>query len=858
MLRMLDRFRRRRGALAASGPPVALGERYEGFKELLESNSELLTLLTEVDAMLAGETVFGMAWVRSRASRIAFHGGRVVHGLNRLSGGRYAALAEVMDGLKERIRTVAETRRTEACPHLVLPYGAVTRHMVDWVGGKNAHLGELTGLPGLRVPPGFAVTTAGYELFLAEAGLEAVVRRAAMDLDPDDPDSTRRVSEAVQHAFLRAALPPALERAILDACAALPGDGPLALRSSAIGEDGELSYAGQYLTALNVPRADVLETYKRVLASLFTPRAIAYRLHQGVNAADLAMSVGVLGMIDARASGVAYSRHPTDPARDAVLVNAVWGLGVFAVDGVVPPDEYLLARDAGHALLAARPGAKAVRLAPGPQGRLDELAVAPELVHAPCLDAAQAREIAAATLALEAHFGTPQDVEWAQDRDGRLFILQARPLRAAHAQAPVPPPAPPGAEVLLAGGATACPGLGSGPVYHVLGVDDVAGFPQGAVLVARHSSPKYVAALARAGAVVAEAGSVTGHMAALAREFRVPAVFGLPGALAALAPGRVVTVDATGGRVHAGAAPEGGPGAAQSPPRPRRSLAGTPVHAALARLAELSVPLHLTDPGAPDFGPAGCRTVHDVTRYAHERCYEEMFRLGELTMEHSGATRRLDAPLPLDLYVIDLGGGLHDVAPGQTSVRPEQIASAPFAALLEGMGHPALSDRAPRPVNLGGLLSVMSRQMLEPPAEPGGRFGGRSYALVSDAYLNFSSRVGYHYSVLDAWCGPRVDENYVNFGFKGGAADDLRRQRRTRAIALILERLGFRVERVADRVQARFRKYGHEAVRQRLEQLGRLLIYTRQMDMLMVDETMVERAAQAFLDGSYDLGAPSR
>jgi len=850
VLRLLDRFRRRRTALTRPLPPAALAERYEGFKELLDSNSELLALLTEVDAMLAGEAVFGMAWVRSRASRIAFHGTRVVHGLNRLSGGRYAALAGVMADLKDRIRTVAEARRAEACPQLVLPYCAVTREMVDWVGAKNAHLGELGRLPGLRVPPGFAVTTAGYERFLAQGGLEAVIRRAAVDLDPDDPASARRMSETVQHAFLRAALPPDLERAILDACAALPGDGPLALRSSAIGEDGELSYAGQYLTALNVPRADAAQAYRRVLASLFTPRAITYRLHQGISAADLAMSVGVLGMVDARASGVAYSRHPTDPACDAVLVNAVWGLGVLAVDGAAAPDEYLAARGAGHALLAVRPGAKPVLLAPGPRGRLDELPVAPELAHAPCLDEPRVREVAAAAVALEAHFGAPQDVEWALDRAGQLFILQSRPLRAVHARAPQAPP--PGAEVLLAGGAPACPGLGSGPVCHVASADDAAALPRGAVLVTRHSSPKYVAALPRAAAVVAEAGSVTGHMAALAREFCVPAVFGLPGALAALTPGRTVTVDGAGGRVYAGAVDSPAP-----PGRPaRRGMAGTPVHAALARLAALAVPLRLTDPAAPDFGPEGCRTVHDVTRYAHERCYEEMFRLGELTLEHTGAARRLEAPLPLDLYVIDLGAGLRDVAPGQASVRPEQVASTPLAALLEGMTHPLLAGREPRPVNLGGFFAVLSRQMLEPPAEPGGRFGGRSYALVSDAYLNFSSRVGYHYSVLDAWCGPRVDENYVTFGFKGGAADDLRRQRRTRAIALILERLGFRVERTGDRVQARLRKYDSQAVRHALEQLGRLLVYTRQMDMLMVDEAMVERTARAFLEGRYGLDGP--
>jgi len=848
MLGLLRRITRR----GEAPPPLPFGDRYEGFKELLNSNSELLSLIAEIEAKLGGDEVFGMAWVRSRASRLAFHGARLVHGLNRLSGGRYAALGTVLEDITRRIREVAESRRSESCTRLVIPYAEVGREMVDWVGGKNAHLGEMTSRLHLPVPPGFAITTSAYELFLEHSGLIPEIRRAVMALEPGDMDSLRRVSEEVQHAFLSAPVPEELERAIEDACAdvalAMGAQNPfMAMRSSAIGEDGELSFAGQYLTVLNVPPHRVLDTYRRVLASLYTPRAISYRLHQGVSEGDMAMSVGCLAMVPARASGVAYSRDPRGGEGKNVLINAVWGLGAYAVDGRVPPDEYRVSRRDGLSLSVARPGNKNVELLSTADGRTEEHAVPPERARSLCLDHAQASAVARAVLELERHFGAPQDVEWAFDAVGRLFILQARPLRILEG-ARRGTKIPDGAQLILEGGDAACPGAGSGPVHHADSPEEAARLPLGAVLVVRHSSPKYVAALPRAAAVLAETGSVTGHMASLTREFNVPAVFNLPGAVKALAPGEIVTVDGDTGRVFRGAVALG-----QTPQAERRrGLDGTPVHRALTRLAELAVPLNLTDPSGPNFNPSGCRTLHDVMRFAHERCYREMFRLGDQASDRGGLARRLNAPLPLDLYVIDLGGGLTGEGP---NLDPDEVRSTPFAALLRGMLHPALSSREPKPINLRGFMSVWSQQMLAPPQQAEDRFGKRSYALVSDCYLNFSSRVGYHYSVLDSWCGERMNENYLNFEFKGGAADDVRKNRRSRAIAGILEALGLRVEVTGDRVVARYRKYSGREVEERLDQLGRLLIYTRQMDMLMVDEAAVARAVDGFLSGTYDPAA---
>jgi pyruvate,water dikinase len=172
------------------------------------------------------------------------------------------------------------------------------------------------------------------------------------------------------------------------------------------------------------------------------------------------------------------------------------------------------------------------------------------------------------------------------------------------------------------------------------------------------------------------------------------------------------------------------------------------------------------------------------------------------------------------------------------------------------MLHEEVRAREPRPVQLSGLMAVMREQMLAAPNVEE-RFGDRSYAIISDKYLNFSSRVGYHYSVLDAYCGDTVNKNYITFSFKGGAADDVRRGRRVRAIAIVLMGLDFSVEVKGDRVDARLQKYEAPVIQAKLDLIGRLLIFTRQMDMLMTSEAGVEAVAKNFLQGNYglDMGA---
>jgi pyruvate,water dikinase len=265
------------------------------------------------------------------------------------------------------------------------------------------------------------------------------------------------------------------------------------------------------------------------------------------------------------------------------------------------------------------------------------------------------------------------------------------------------------------------------------------------------------------------------------------------------------------------------------------------------------VPLNLTDPKSPQFAEENCRTVHDLMRFIHEKSYAAIFQLGDMVTDRARISARLKARLPIDLHVIDLGGGLSVDATEVPTIVPEEVLSVPFKSLLKGMLCEEVNTPQPRPVNLSGFLSVMSEQMLSSPGIGGERFGDRSYAIISDKYLNFSSRVGYHYSVLDCYCGKTAAKNYINFQFKGGAADDVRRSRRARMIEKVLGSLGFVVETTGDRVAARIAKQEPSFIEEKLDLLGRLLIYTRQLDMMMHTEAHVDHLTRCFLDGNYSL-----
>jgi pyruvate,water dikinase len=261
--------------------------------------------------------------------------------------------------------------------------------------------------------------------------------------------------------------------------------------------------------------------------------------------------------------------------------------------------------------------------------------------------------------------------------------------------------------------------------------------------------------------------------------------------------------------------------------------------------------LNLIDPNSSEFTPDRCVTLHDLARFVHEKSYREMFMMGDNVGDLRGAGYKLDIFLPVDLYIIDLGGGLRE-APRQRKLKRAQIASLPLSALLTGMLHEKIPRFGARPMDMGGLVSVMLRHATTSP-ETESTFRDPCYVMISDSYMNYTARVGYHFSVVDAYCSETQNKNYISLLFQGGAADYVRRTRRAKAIAEILTEHGFSVELKHDLVQARLNKGTREETLSQLEMIGSLLQFFRQMDAAMGSDDAVSFFKDAFLRGDYGL-----
>jgi pyruvate,water dikinase len=352
--------------------------------------------------------------------------------------------------------------------------------------------------------------------------------------------------------------------------------------------------------------------------------------------------------------------------------------------------------------------------------------------------------------------------------------------------------------------------------------------------------------MADCAAIITDVGSPTGHMAILAREFGVPAIVGLEGASRLLEKGRVVTVHATACKVYEGRIE----GIVQDQEE-RAPLAGSPAVKRLQALARHVTPLNLINPQSRDFTPANCRTLHDITRFIHEKVYHAMFRIGDMAVQQNPGAYTLITDLPVGIQLFDLGGGVVDGVGESGPLNPAQVVSIPMTSFLEGLTDRRIRWHQPRPVSMRGFLSVLGEGMAGLPPEARG-VGSVSYAIVSDRYMNFSTKAGYHFSTVDVYCGQSQNKNYIHFQFSGGGAGEERRMRRVAFLSEVLSSLDFNIHIKGDRLVARLEKYGNDYIRQKLVDLGRLTMCSRQLDMLMDTDESAKFFAQMFLNGEFE------
>jgi len=394
-----------------------------------------------------------------------------------------------------------------------------------------------------------------------------------------------------------------------------------------------------------------------------------------------------------------------------------------------------------------------------------------------------------------------------------------------------------GHKVLIDSGLIACKGVGTGNAYVVSKEEDLHNFPDGAILVAKNTSPKFVTVMKKAAAIVTDSGSASGYMLSLAREFRVPTIVNTRTATKLITSGLEITVDAFNGNIYEGRVEE-----VIELEKIRKNLfKNTHVFEVLEEALKKTVPLNLIDLEHDLLKPELCKTLHDITFLAHEVSMDEMFKISDGPDVREGEAARLVSKIPTEIYMIDLDGGIDNKL---RSIGSESIRSVPMNAFLKGMM--SMKWPGPRPTNAKGFASAVADIALKP-SQPRDKIWGKSFALISREYMNFCIRLGYHLSTVEAYAGDNIDHNYIRFNFMGGGASLDRRLRRTRLIEEILERLDFKVDKSGDVLNAKINRYEKPAVEEKLSILGRLAVYTKQLDMVLFSDACVDYCMQDFM-----------
>lgn len=806
--------------------------RYNWFRRLLRADQGALEDMAEIQALLGSGKPFGMVRVQTVCAHVSLEVWKIVDSMRRLAPERYEALednfAEIRANIDARLRPLAKVEKGP----LVLDMSEVTLEKTDQVGPKLAMLGEIANGLGMKTPRGFAVTAAGFRRFMRDNQLGEEIERRTRAADATDLDELHALSSAIQGLIMDSPLPAELTAEFQRASARY--NKSMAVRSSALSEDSaDTSFAGLHRSVLNVDPENLVRAYKEVVAGLYSLPAMTYRFNRGIPDWDAVMCVGVLEMVQARSGGVLYTSDPLG-RRPGMVVNAVWGLPKPIVEGRCGGDTFHVSPD-GTLVDEVHPEEKECQYLAMPEEGVARRPIGPDERLALSISEKEALALAALARKLEDRFGGPLDMEWAIAQGGEIFVLQSRPLQPVRGPEETTGRDLLETEAMLKGGVIASPGVAGGPVKQVKKTMDMLDFPEGAVLVTPLALPRLASLLGRASAVVAETGSVTGHLATVCREYGVPALFGLPDAIEKLPDGQTVTVDADRGLVIQGMPADG---------IVRKSgwdKIETPVRKALKDAAEFITPLYLVDPTSPYFRAGNVQTYHDITRFCHQKAVEEMFNFGrDHKFPERSSKQLVYNDTPTRWWVLNLDDGFKAEVQG-AHVRLEEIACMPMLAIWQGVT--AVPWEGPPPLDAGGFLSVMFRSTIDRSLVAGARAKQteRNYFMISKHYCSLTSRLGYHFSTIETMVTERPSENYAVFRFQGGAADDARRERRVDLIADILEDNGFVAEKRQDRLNARIQGLAEEEMYRALRILGFLSIHTRQIDMVLSSSADINR-----------------
>lgn len=822
---------------------------FNNFKRILLLNNAVLEEMAKMERAQGGEYIFDRNFLETEVSIIASKVHHIAYNLNALTGNHHIQLYDRYQELRTLLDDILSNNIRALTSEAALPLNIVGWEHEALVGMDLVCLAELFYYPWIAPVDGFAVTHDGMRVLKTEQEQGKVTSRWRSEVRAAIADNLHHLLEEQPCVPITVVV-----TRIEDEEEPLEEVGSFQIRVDYVHRQSSVVRLNEWGVELEVMErvmlaeiqpdesssrewqyGDVdlmLHSLEQIVQSLEEPKAVAGKpCHYALFLHPQPPCV---------LSGTVHTRpcaYNPFGARDGLVINAV-----STEDD--SEDFYLLGRTHPFVLMQSR-------LATRPAGyRFADQQQATDISRenkrlwrgSALLEPGLLASLAETSMLLERLFGAPVAISWQIWEDGVCRITKLRPLRSVDD--------PKAAEdfdelidapVLCEGGQTGQTGVGAGPVVHIDETTDPGTFPPGAVAVASIASPNLTPILQRAAALVTEFGSAAGHLATVTRELRLPSIFGLPNALTLLPPDTEVTVDAGEITVYAGIIEAMLRYNALS----MEFTPQDPEYRMLRRLLRFIQPLSLVDPQSQEFSAANCRSFHDIIHFCHEKAVDELAHFQERRpgLGHL-RTRMMDLGLPMDIRVLDIGGGTTpDVVTDMLKVA--DIRSVPFGAFLDGLVDPrAWNTQAPS-LGMRDIISSMpgSIGLLNASADT----LGANLAIIGREYLNLSLRLGYHFSVIDAYMGEDVSRNYVYFRFVGGLADPERRGRRARFIGRVLATMEFKAEVKGDLVIARLKMMESPVLHTALVVLGALTSYTRQQDTNMRSEAELEAMYTEFI-----------
>ncbi len=817
-------------------PGEVLREKYEDFKSLLTQDLRAHEIMADLEEIYYGEKRVDIEVVKKKYYELSDCVLSMVTKLSKISPIRYHTLNDYYKKFDFYIKYLFAPEIISFSPPYVLDNKSSDHDNSQVLGGKSGNLYKIHNVLNVQIPKSFVITTNAFRYFMEYNDLSKTINRQLAKIDITQPAKLQQISHNLTRCIKDAIVPEEIKDLIRESVdnmqSSSAGKLVFAVRSSAVAEDGICSFAGQYKSLLNIDPGNIVKAYKEVVASKYSSNALYYRITRGMVDSDTPMAVLYMEMIDAKASGVMYTRDIEGSGSENLAIYTVKGSCEPLVSGTA----------SAKTIRANRKSRKIIPLG-NPQSDIDKKVI---------------DKLIKTGLKIEACFDHAQDIEWCQDKADSLYILQTRPLSASLVSGDFESVFEPGAakklqclgknnQILLKNGSMASPGIGSGRVFILKQLSQLDGIPSNTVLVTKHPLPEWVIIIKKLTAIVTDTGSAAGHFASVAREFSVPMLVNSGNATQVLEHGKLVTLDAGlkmvfQGRITRKDTPQESMDVADDP------FIKSPFMTTFGSVMNFISPLRLIDPLDNEFTPEGCRSFHDIIRFTHEKAVQEMFCHGRRKGGRKKGAVKLISDIPMLFYILDVGEGIKQHLPDSKEVHVDNITCLPFKAVYKGLNHPDIKWEQFSNYDWASYDNiVMSGGIISP---DDAQFG--SYAIIARDYLNINLRFGYHFVILDTFCGEIPEKNYILFRFSGGGGNPEGRTLRVDFLVKILIHLGFMVQTKGEMVDGQLKQLGFEQLKEKLDWIGRLLGATRLMDMHLAKGVDINLFVQQFLHGNYN------